>query len=741
MFDKLFKNKKTALVVEPVLDSTTEPVIIADDVIEKSSLFNAEWYSKTYGIERKETVRHYLHTGWRVGYDPSLNFSTETYLKKNPDIEDYNPLLHFELYGKKENRLFHEPDNIRWLSDAMQYYTYMEWKIPESIPTATVVIFSQCYEKTQENLKPIIENTNHAYKVIVMNEEMSEKTENINDIFSKIDTEYAVIVSSNAIVSEGWCEKLLIPYTRSENIASASPFMNQESIFYFPDMNNDVIKERSYTKSFGKLVDSDLCKAPYSLAYCMSVNMDVWRKIGGFHIEEYKDIRTQIIDWCFRASQKGYQHRLIPSLFVKCNREIVTSNEAEYKEEKLKLQEKYPEIVNCECVRFKRKDIWTYYRFLASLMLSEGKLLLLVDIDLEQNVHSGAQYYSKKKIEEFEQEGFFVVSLKYKSRTNEWTIYPTTIYARTSLRLKDLNELNFLFNNIKVNTVFINNLAFNTAPETFIEQISRLKDLYAFKLIYVFHDHLCLCPSYFLLNADSKPCGLPDDMDICHACLTRPNMNQPVRREDLISWRKCFHRLFSRVDEFVFFSNYTKRLVTKVYPVAKNGKVMYHSSTLNKDAEKYIAPTKHTTITIGFVGRYDVPKGSVYFEKLMELLKKVYVITPVIIGVASGETTFEETGYYDKNELGKILTERQVDFVVFPSISNETFSYVVQELMLLHVPIVSFRCGGHAERIEDYALGELTDETSLEALYQASVKMINKLQLSECKICNNAKTH
>ena len=53
--------------------------------------------------------------------------------------------------------------------------------------------------------------------------------------------------------------------------------------------------------------------------------------------------------------------------------------------------------------------------------------------------------------------------------------------------------------------------------------------------------------------------------------------------------------------------------------------------------------------------------------------------------------------------------------------------------MLLNVPIVSFKCGGHAERVDKYSLGELADETSVDSLYSASLKMIEKLGLMNCR--------
>jgi glycosyltransferase involved in cell wall biosynthesis len=44
---------------------------------------------------------------------------------------------------------------------------------------------------------------------------------------------------------------------------------------------------------------------------------------------------------------------------------------------------------------------------------------------------------------------------------------------------------------------------------------------------------------------------------------------------------------------------------------------------------------------------------------------------------------------------------------LFPSIWPETFSYVVEELMQLEVPIVCFDMGAPAERIRHYPKGKL----------------------------------
>lgn len=72
--------------------------------IEKSEFFDAEWYEKKYGINKKDAAQHYLTEGYKNDYNPSPKFSTFEYYYANPDVVNFNPLLHYEIHGKYENR-------------------------------------------------------------------------------------------------------------------------------------------------------------------------------------------------------------------------------------------------------------------------------------------------------------------------------------------------------------------------------------------------------------------------------------------------------------------------------------------------------------------------------------------------------------------------------------------------------------------------------------------------------------
>lgn len=78
-------------------------------LIKRSKFFNSKWYAAKYPESLNYKLPpeyHYLNVGWKIGYDPSDRFSTETYLQLNDDVRKSGmcPLVHFERFGRNERR-------------------------------------------------------------------------------------------------------------------------------------------------------------------------------------------------------------------------------------------------------------------------------------------------------------------------------------------------------------------------------------------------------------------------------------------------------------------------------------------------------------------------------------------------------------------------------------------------------------------------------------------------------------
>lgn len=74
-------------------------------LIRKSTLFDEKWYSSNYGVDSKKAAKDYLLYGYKKGCEPSLNFSGYDYQLANPDTRIMNPLIHYEVWGREENRI------------------------------------------------------------------------------------------------------------------------------------------------------------------------------------------------------------------------------------------------------------------------------------------------------------------------------------------------------------------------------------------------------------------------------------------------------------------------------------------------------------------------------------------------------------------------------------------------------------------------------------------------------------
>lgn len=352
----------------------------------------------------------------------------------------------------------------------------------------------------------------------------------------------------------------------------------------------------------------------------------------------------------------------------------------------------------------------------------DKETVVFLDLMAEGKDSSGALDYAGKKIEKLEKD-YQVIRLCYKRFTDQ-------IYVVSNGSEIYVDDIGLLFKNHTVNKLCINNLVFNTDAKTLIDKIADLKDVYRFEIEYVFHDYLSLCPSYFLITKEGNPC----DMNNCKECLYN-NPYRTVVTNDIEEYRKRFRKLFSVTDEFVFFSEFSFNMVTKVYPeIINRSKIIPHEPLLSENCLKYIKPEDDGVITVGFVGFFHHIKGSdLFIETIDELRNRGLNVKPVVIGYKEEESykelNYKFTGRYKRDDLGKLLSENKVDLVIYPSLNSETYSYIVQELMLLNVPVVVLRRGAPAERIENqYKNGEIAEEINAKSLADASEKLIKEFE-------------
>lgn len=352
----------------------------------------------------------------------------------------------------------------------------------------------------------------------------------------------------------------------------------------------------------------------------------------------------------------------------------------------------------------------------------DKETIIFFDLKAEGSDSSGALDYANRKIEKLEKD-YQVIRLCYKRFTDQ-------LYVVSNGSGIYVDDIGLLFKNHLVKRLCINNLVFNSDAEVLVDRIVSLKEEYGFEIEYVFHDYLSLCPSYFLITKEGNPC----DMRNCKECLYN-NPYRTVVTNDIEEYRNRFRKLFKVTDEFVFFSKFSFDMVTKIYPdIVDRSKIIPHEPLLSENCSKYVKPEDDGVITVGFVGFFHHIKGSdLFIETVDELRNMGLNIKPVVIGYKEEESyrelDYKFTGRYKRDDLGRLLSENKVDLVIYPSLNSETYSYIVQELMLLNVPLVVLRRGAPAERIDNkYKLGVIAEEINARSLADAAVKIIKELE-------------
>jgi len=366
--------------------------------------------------------------------------------------------------------------------------------------------------------------------------------------------------------------------------------------------------------------------------------------------------------------------------------------------------------------------------------LSNNKeTIVFIDLLKENKDTSGALDYGTTKINEYIGQGYQVFLLAHLRNSDKWCLYLNES-NKQRIAINQLIELKTIFGCLNIKKVIISNLAYLNNPEEFIDDFTKLIKTKNFNIEMVFHDHLSVCPSLFLLNKEGKPCTIENNVK-CNECLYN-NKYRIVVRNDISLWRSSFSKLFACIDNFVFFSKYTKDKICSVYPeIETRSEVKPHKVLLSDKSSKYVKPkSKDGIIRIGFVGYFCHLKGSDYFiDVINKFIENEYNVEPVIIGEIDKEVNvnYRSTGKYNRDDLGRILTENKVDFVIFPSANNETFSYVCEELIFLNVPFVLFACGAPKERIikQKYDLALVCEEVNSETLYKKALELIEKLNI------------
>lgn len=349
--------------------------------------------------------------------------------------------------------------------------------------------------------------------------------------------------------------------------------------------------------------------------------------------------------------------------------------------------------------------------------MSDGRAAAFV---FDHNLGGGANKYRRSLIAERLAAGARVLLCTYNLPTLDYRlqVFEPGGAEDEIYRMPSFAVLDPLLGSACAEEIFVNSPVSFDEPLAFAEWISAVRASHPrLRLTVAMHDYFAVCPSFVLLNADGRYCGVPDISE-CAACLKRHQAHYVALSPptEIGAWRALWGRCLQLADEVRCFSDSTRRLLLRAYPSLDVRRV-----TVIPHRVEYLPPRvprlDHAApLTIGIIGHISEQKGAQVVREIVRTVERDHPgVRVVVIGtldVAVASPRLKVTGAFRHEALVDLIESNHANLFLFPSVCPETFSYVTEEMMALGLPVVAFDLGAPGERLRGYAEARLCPEVS-----------------------------
>lgn len=357
----------------------------------------------------------------------------------------------------------------------------------------------------------------------------------------------------------------------------------------------------------------------------------------------------------------------------------------------------------------------------------EGATALRVIFD--HDMGGGANHYRRKTIAAWVAAGDTVLLCTSHLATLDYRVRLLTPAGREAeFRTSSFLALEGLLGKVPLAELFVNSPVSFDDPLLLADWLARMRAAHPrARLSMTAHDYFAVCPSFVLLNAEGRYCGIPDLAE-CRRCLTKHEASHVALSPpaDIGGWRTTWQRCLVAADEVRCFSESTRHLLLRAHPTLDPAKL-----TLVPHERDYVPARRPrvdhgASLVIGVIGTINAQKGASIVAEMVQLLEagplEARIVVLGTLDAAVSSSRLKVTGPYKRDDLPMLVEEHGINMLLFPSIWPETYSYVVDEMMALVMPLVAFDLGAPAERLRGYSMARLAPTVSAEAALDAVLR-------------------
>jgi len=361
-----------------------------------------------------------------------------------------------------------------------------------------------------------------------------------------------------------------------------------------------------------------------------------------------------------------------------------------------------------------------------------------VSIVLDHNMGGGANQYCRGIVAERLAQGQAVLLCTYNLPMLEYRLHLHLPGAQPqAYRISTFLVLERILERGGRTELFLNSPVSFDEPLVLAEWLARMRSEFpATRLTVTAHDYFAICPSFVLLNADGRYCGIPEISE-CAACLKRHEASYVALSppSEIGPWRALWGRCLDSADEVRCFSESTRRHLLRAYPGLDRARITVVPHKPDYVPARAPKVDHEAPLVIGIVGEISPQKGAAIVQEMVARIDREHPdVRVVVLGTLHAphdSPRLRVTGAYRRDELVGLVESNGINMFLFPSIWPETFSYVVAEMIALGLPIVAFDLGAPAERLKSYRQARLCDEVSAAAALATLLDFHRQLALEE----------
>ncbi|HMA31911.1 MAG TPA: glycosyltransferase family 2 protein, partial [Casimicrobiaceae bacterium] len=160
-----------------------------------------------------------------------------------------------------------------------------------------------------------------------------------------------LLLNSDTEVADGWLDRIAACATRDPRSGTVTPFSNNATICSFPDFaaRNELprgMTTRTLDRLFARVNAGLALEIPTAVGFCMWISRDCLAAVGFFDEAAFGRGYGEEVDFCMRASRRGFHHWLCADTYVYHAGEVSfgTSGADRRRDAQRTVDERYPEF-------------------------------------------------------------------------------------------------------------------------------------------------------------------------------------------------------------------------------------------------------------------------------------------------------------------------------------------------------------------------------------------------------------